>query len=182
MSERYLYGGDNQFKGSIDDDGRIYDRNHWIMGHVENGTIYDNYNIPQGRITDGGMVLDTSCREIGQEYGTGFCAPAPRREMGYVRADILSEGHGSDYGAFHLLDRNQRHGYDPCPDDDDADGTDEDRDDDIYVPTPRAERRAGRGNMDESFSPENNPGASCVGCGCAVLFVIGILTVLRMCS
>lgn len=152
------------------------------MGRIENGTVYDNCNIPRGRIEENGMLRDNAFHEVGQEYGTGFSSPGPRREMGRVRADILSDGRGRDYGAFHLLDRDQRHGYGPCPDDDDADGAGEDRDDDIYVPTPRSERRAGRGNMDESFSLDNNPGASCVGCGCVVLFVIGILTLLRLCS
>ena len=190
MSERHLYGSDNQYKGSIDDDGYIYDRNHSLMGRIENGTVYDNCNIPRGRIEESGMLRDNSFHEVGQEYGTGFCSPSPRREMGRVRADILSDGHGSDYGAFHLLDRDQRHGYDPYPDDNGDDGTDEDddcsdgdycdddRDDDVYVPTHRSGRSAGRGNMGES----NDPEASCAGCGCVVLFVIGILTVLRMCS
>ena len=189
MSERHLYGSDGQHVGSIDDDNRIYDDRHSFMGRIENGTIYDNCNIPQGRITDGGMVLDNHRQEVGQEYGTGFCSPGPRQEMGLVRADILSEGHGSDYGAFHLLDRNQRHRYDPYPYDDD-DGTNEDDDcsdgddydHDTYVPPSRPKRRAGRGKKDESMSFEDNPEASCLGCGCLVLFVIGIFIALRMCS
>ena len=126
MSERHLYGSDGQHVGSIDDDNRIYDDRHLFMGRIENGTIYDSCNVPQGHITDSGMVLDNHRQEIGQEYGTGFSSPGPRREMGIVRADILSEGHGSDYGAFHLLDRNQRHRYDTYPyDDNDNDETDE---------------------------------------------------------
>lgn len=192
MSERNLYGNDGQFVGSVDDDGRIYDARHSFMGRIENGTIYDNCNIPQGHITDRGMVLDNRRREVGQEYGTGFSSPGPRREMGSVRADILSDGHGSDYGAFHLLDRNQRHRYDPYPyDDDDGESDDEDdyedddygddRDEDVYVPQARARHRAGRGKKYESLS-DDNPEASCLGCGCLVLFVIGIFLVLRMYS
>ena len=50
MSERHLYGSDGQHVGSIDDDNRIYDDRHSFMGRIENGTIYDNCNIPQGRI------------------------------------------------------------------------------------------------------------------------------------
>ena len=125
MSERNLCGEDGQFVGSIDDDDRIYDRNHSLMGRIENGTVYDNCNIPRGRIDENGMLRDNSFHEVGQEYGTGFYSSGTRREMGRVRADILSDGHGSDYGAFHLLDRDQRHRYDPYPyDDNDNDGTD----------------------------------------------------------
>ena len=190
MSERHLYGSDGRHVGSIDDDDRIYDDRHSFIGRIENGTIYDNCNIPQGRITDSGMVLDNHRQEIGQEYGTGFCSPGPRREMGLVRADILSDGRGRDYGAFHLLDRNQRHRYDTYPYDEDdgesdddgdcsgGDYCDDDKDDDVYVPTHRSGCSAGRGDMGES----NDPEASCAGCGCVVLFVIGILIVLRMCS
>jgi len=192
MSERNLYGSDGQFVGSIDDDDRIYDNRHSFMGRIENGIIYDNCNRPQGHITDGGMVLDNHRQEIGQEYGTGFSSSGPRREMGFARADILSEGHGSDYGAFHLLDRNQRHRYDTYPYDEDDGETDDDddygdndydndRDDDIYVPPSRPKRRAGRGKNDEAIS-HDDPEASCLGCGCIVLFVIGILIVLRLYS
>ena len=117
------------------------------------------------------MLRDNSFHEVGQEYGTGFCSPSPRREMGRVRADILSDGHGSDYGAFHLLGES----------DDDDDYGDDDSDDDIYVPPSWSKRRAGRGKNDEAIS-HDNPEASCVGCGCVVLFVIGILTLLRLCS
>ena len=188
MSERHLYGSDGQHIGSIDDDDRIYDDRHSFMGRIENGTIYDNCNIPQGHITDSGMVRDNSFQEVGQEYGTGFSSSGPRREMGLVRADILSDGHGSDYGAFHLLDRNQRHRYDPYPydeddgdSDDDDDYGDDDSDDDIYVPPSRSKRRAGRGKNDEAIS-HDDPEASCVGCGCVALFVIGILVLLRLSS
>ena len=188
MSERHLYGSDNQYKGSIDDDGRIYDRDHSLMGRIENGTVYDNCNIPRGRIEESGMLRDNSFHEVGQEYGTGFYSPGPRQEMGCVRADILSDGRGRDYGAFHLLDRNQRHRYDPYPYDeddgesgDDDDYGDDDSDDDIYVPPSRSKRRAGRGKNDEAIS-HDDPEASCAGCGCLVLFVIGILVLLRLSS
>lgn len=189
MSERHLYGSDNQYKGSIDDDGRIYDRNHSLMGRIENGTVYDNCNIPRGRIEENGMLRDNAFHEVGQEYGTGFSSPGPRREMGRVRADILSDGRGRDYGAFHLLDR--RYDTDPydeddggSDDDDDCSGgdyCDDDRDDDVYVPTHRSGRSAGRGNMG-NMGESNDPEASCAGCGCLALFAIGILTLLRLCS
>ena len=188
MSERHLYGSDGRHVGSIDDDDRIYDDRHSFIGRIENETIYDNCNIPQGRITDSGMVLDNHRQEVGQEYGTGFCSPGPRREMGRVRADILSDGHGSDYGAFHLLDRNQRHRYDTYPydeddgeSDDNDDYGDDDSDDDVYVPSSRSKRRSGRGKNGEAIS-HDDPEASCAGCGCLVLFVIGILIVLRLYS
>ena len=126
MAEKNFYGNNGQFKGSMDDDGRIYDECHGFIGYVKGGRIYDNCNIPHGRITDNGMVVDNFMQEVGQEYGTGFSSRGTRREMGRVRADILSEGRGSDYGAFHLLDRDQRHKYDSYPYDDDADNNDDD--------------------------------------------------------
>ena len=129
MAEKNFYGNNGQFKGSMDDDGRIYDERHRFMGYVKGGRIYDNCNIPHGRITGSGMVVDNRMHEVGQEFGTGFCSPAsgPRRQMGLTRADVMSEGRGRDYGAFHLLDRDQRHKYDSSPyDDDDADNNDDD--------------------------------------------------------
>jgi len=131
MSERYLYGDDNQFVGSMDDDGRIYDDRHGLMGYIRDGTVYDNCNLPMGRITDSGMVVDNFQQEVGQEYGTGFCAPGVRRQMGLVRAGTLSEGRGRDYGAFHLLSRKRQHGDDLYGDgNDDYEEYDSDSDED----------------------------------------------------
>ena len=100
MAEKNFYGSSGQFKGSMDDDGRIYDERHRFMGYVKGGRIYDNCNIPHGRITGSGMVVDNRMHEVGQEFGTGFCSPAsgPRRQMGLTRADVLSDGRGRDYG------------------------------------------------------------------------------------
>ena len=132
MAEKNFYGSNGQFKGSMDDDGRIYDERHRFMGYVKGGRIYDNCNIPHGRITGSitgsGMVVDNRMHEVGQEFGTGFCSPAsgPRRQMGLTRADVLSDGRGRDYGAFHLLDRDQRHKYDSSPYGDDEEEEDDD--------------------------------------------------------
>ena len=199
MAERNLFGSHGEFVGSVDDDGRIYNDRHLFMGRVENGTIYDNCNIPQGRITESGMVLDNHYQEVGQEYGTGFCSPGPRREMGRVRADILSEGRGRDYGAFHLLDRNDRHRYDPYPydedggeigdddgyGDDDCDYDDDcgyDNDETVYASSHRSRHRAGQGKKDELPSFGDDPVAGCAGCGCLVFFVIWLFIALQLYS
>ena len=189
MSERYLYGDDNQFVGSMDDDGRIYDDRHGLMGYIRNGTVYDNCNLPMGRITESGMVVDNFQQEVGQEYGTGFCAPGVRRQMGLVRAGTLSEGRGRDYGAFYLLDRKRRHGdgpYDNREDDEYGDEYDdeydpdsgEDYDDggldeDIYDDcgsTPAPRRRNGGGNQAQEIE------ASAFGC----FFVFAVVAAMAL--
>ena len=189
MSERYLYGDDNQFVGSIDDDGRIYDTTHGFMGYVRGGNVYDNCNLPMGRITESGMVVDNFQQEVGQEFGTGFCAPGVRRQMGLVRAGTLSEGRGRDYGAFYLLDRKRRHGdglYDNREDDEYGDEYDdeydpdsgEDYDDggldeDIYDDcgsTPAPRRRNGGGNQAQEIE------ASAFGC----FFVLAVVAAMAL--
>ena len=190
MSERYLYGGDNQFVGSMDDDGRIYDDRHGLMGYIRNGTVYDNCNLPMGRITESGMVVDNFQQEVGQEYGTGFCAPGVRRQMGLVRAGTLSEGSGRDYGAFYLLDRKRRHGdglYDNREDDDEygdeyddeydpdsgEDYDDGGLDEDIYDDcgsTPAPRRRNGGGNQAQEIE------ASAFGC----FFVFAVVAAMAL--
>ena len=184
MSERNFYGSNCRFKGSMDEDGRIYDDRHRLMGYVKDGTVYDTCNIPHGHITDSGMVRDNSFHEVGQEYGTGFCSPGPRREMGLVRADILSEGRGRDYGAFQLLDRDQRHQYDSYPYDDDNDDDEageEDVDDDWtddFTPEARPSYKRGRTRLRNSQSDMEKNIDGCVdglgGC-LGVIFVIVLL-------
>ena len=68
--------------------------------------------------------------------------------------------------------------------DDDDYGDDDygdDRDEDIYVPLPRIKRGTGRVKKGKSPSYDDSE-ASCLGCGCLVLFVIGIFIVLRLYS
>ena len=72
MSERHLYNGRFEFEGSMDDDGNIYDRNHWKIGHVEGGTIYDNCHIPRGHIDGDGRVTDMCNIPTGKEFGANF--------------------------------------------------------------------------------------------------------------
>lgn len=192
MAEKNFYGSNGQFKGSMDDDGRIYDERHGFIGYVKDGRIYDNCNIPHGRITDNGMVVDNYMQEVGQEYGTGFSSRGTRREMGRVRADILSEGHGSDYGAFHLLDRDQRHKYDSYPYDDDDDGEDDYDDDcesedsfnddydDAFDSRPSRSRH--RHSSDGGDGSESSDEYNAVGCGCTILILIGIYIAFRMVS
>ncbi len=184
MSEKNFFGSDGQFKGSMDDDGRIYDDCHRFMGYVRDGTVYDNCNIPHGSITDSGMVRDNSMQEVGQEYGTGFCSRGPRREMGRVRADILSEGRGRDYGAFQLLDRDQRHQCDSYPYDDDNDddeGDEEDVEDDWaddFTPEARPSYKRGRNRQRDSQSDLEKDIGGCFDAlgGCVgIIFAIVLL-------
>ena len=192
MAEKSFYGSNGQFKGSMDDDGRIYDERHGFIGYVKDGRIYDNCNIPHGRITDNGMVVDNYMQEVGQEYGTGFSSRGTRREMGRVRADILSDGHGSDYGAFHLLDRDQRHKYDSYPYDDDDDGEDDYDDDceseesfnDDYDDSfdSRPSRSRHRHSSDGGGGSESSDEYNAIGCGCTILILIGIYIAFRMVS
>lgn len=184
MSEKHFFGSNGRFKGSMDDDGRIYDDRHRLMGYVKDGTVYDTCNIPHGHITDSGMVRDNSFQEVGQEYGTGFSSRGPRRELGRVRADILSEGRGRDYGAFQLLDRDQRHQYDSCPYDDDNDDDEADEEDgeddwaDDFTPEARPSYKRGRTRQRNSQSDMEKNIDGCVdglgGC-LGVIFVIVLL-------
>ena len=201
MSETGFYDGDYHFKGSMDADGRIYDERHGFMGYVKDGTVYDNCGIPQGRITDSGMVVDNCNSEVGQGYGTGFSSPGTRRNVGFASGDMTGSGNGSDYGAFHLLDRRQRHRYDPGQydwvadpdgrkDDDSGGGYDDDGDDEEdygrsndddyggFSSRRPARRRAGRNGASVGSGGEmsaDDVEAGCCGCGCIVGIVIVLL-------
>ena len=200
MSERHLYGSDNQFAGSIDDDGRIYDSTHVLKGYVRDGTIYDICNIPLGRITDNGMVIDNAWQEVGIESGTAFFSSGTRETLGSERAGILSEGRGRDYGAYHLLDRNNRNKYDPYPYDDDSDDGDDgydygdddseadedygcyDDDSGMFEPQPTPSHRHHTSHGGNGGMPISNEAGGCIGCGCFVFFIIGLFLLLRIYS
>ena len=121
-----------------------------------------------------------------------------------TRGDSTGEGDGSEYGALMMLKKRNEYYSGNMPDsnydfgndyssggrddeeDDDEDYEDDDchddRDEAIYVPAPRPKCRAERGKKDESMSLADNPEESCLGCGCLVLFIIGIFIVLQVYS
>ena len=121
MAERHLYNDRFEFEGSMDDDGNIYDRNHWKIGHVEDGTIYDSCNIPHGHIDDDGRVTDMCNIPTGKEFGSNFVGWGGH-DSGLVRDDVLGTGHGNDYGIFSQVeDANQSYGMGDNYDEDDED-------------------------------------------------------------
>lgn len=195
MRERNLYRGTSDFQGSIDEDGRIYDERHRLVGRIEGNAVYDSCNIKQGSIDENGKLWDVNHTYVGQARGSNFIGPS-YQSIGMTRGDLTGEGDGSEYGALMMLKKRNEYysgnmpdsnydfgndyssgGRDDEEDDDDYedDDCDDDRDEAIYVPAPRPKCRAERGKKDESMSLAENPEASCLGCGCLVLFIIGIL-------
>lgn len=203
MRERNLYRGTSDFQGSIDEDGRIYDERHRLVGRIEGNVVYDYCNIKQGTIDENGKLWDVNHTYVGQARGSNFIGPS-YQSIGMTRGDSTEEGDGSEYGALMMLKKWNEYYSGNMPDsnydfgndyssggsddeeDDDEDYEDDDCDDDrdeaIYVPAPRPKCRAERGKKDESMSLAENPEASCLGCGCLVLFIIGIFIVLRLYS
>lgn len=200
MRERNLYRGTSDFQGSIDEDGCIYDERHRLVGRIEGNVVYDYCNIKQGTIDENGKLWDVNHTYVGQARGSNFIGPS-YQSIGMTRGDSTGEGDGSEYGALMMLKKRNEYysgnmpdsnydfgndyssgGSDDEEDDDDADCEDDDRDEAIYVPAPRPKCRAERGKKDESMSLADNPEASCLGCGCLVLFIIGIFIVLRLYS
>lgn len=203
MRERNLYRGTSDFQGSIDEDGRIYDERHRLVGRIEGNVVYDYCNIKQGTIDENGKLWDVNHTYVGQARGSNFIGPS-YQSIGMTRGDSTGEGDGSEYGALMMLKKRNEYYSGNMPDsnhdfgndyssggsddeeDDDEDYEDDDCDDDrdeaIYVPAPRPKCRAERGKKDESMSLADNPEASCLGCGCLVLFIIGIFIVLRLYS
>lgn len=203
MRERNLYRGTSDFQGSIDEDGRIYDERHRLVGRIEGNVVYDYCNIKQGTIDENGKLWDVNHTYVGQARGSNFIGPS-YQSIGMTRGDSTREGDGSEYGALMMLKKRNEYYSGNMPDsnydfgndyssggsddeeDDDEDYEDDDCDDDrdeaIYVPAPRPKCRAERGKKDESMSLAENPEASCLGCGCLVLFIIGIFIVLRLYS
>ena len=183
MSERHLYDNDSQFKGSIDDDGRIYDATHRYIGRIENGTVYDYRDIPQGTVRENGMVMDYFRQEVGQSFGTGFSGPASvsREEMGRVRADIASQGRGSDYGAFLLADR-ARGLLGTCDEDMDDGAMDDEDDDDSFDSDPWEPHHPRRSNDVYDSASQGDQMNGCGGAiGCLGLVVLVIVLLIRSC-
>ena len=203
MRERNLYRGTSDFQGSIDEDGRIYDERHRLVGRIEGNVVYDSCNIKQGTIDENGKLWDVNHTYVGQACGSNFIGPS-YQSIGMTRGDSTGEGDGSEYGALMMLKKRNEYYSGNMPDsnydfgndyssggrddeeDDDEDYEDDDchddRDEAIYVPAPRPKCRAERGKKDESMSLADNPEESCLGCGCLVLFIIGIFIVLQVYS
>ena len=203
MRERNLYRGTSDFQGSIDEDGRIYDERHMLVGRIEGNVVYDSCNIKQGTIDENGKLWDVNHTYVGQARGSNFIGPS-YQSIGMTRGDSTGEGDGSEYGALMMLKKRNEYYSGNMPDsnydfgndyssggrddeeDDDEDYEDDDchddRDEAIYVPAPRPKCRAERGKKDESMSLADNPEESCLGCGCLVLFIIGIFIVLQVYS
>ena len=203
MRERNLYRGTSDFQGSIDEDGRIYDERHRLVGRIEGNAVYDSCNIKQGTIDENGKLWDANHTYVGQARGSNFIGPS-YQSIGMTRGDSTGEGDGSEYGALMMLKKRNEYYSGNMPDsnydfgndyssggrddkeDDDEDYEDDDchddRDEAIYVPAPRPKCRAERGKKDESMSLADNPEESCLGCGCLVLFIIGLFIVLQVYS
>ena len=181
MSERHIYGSDNKYKGSMDDDGRIYDARHRLIGRVKNGTIYDDCNIPRGHINSDGRVTDMCNIPTGREFGANFEGWGGHGS-GYVRNDVLGTGHGNDYGAFQQVDRDRRDSYSYDDDgdyDDDEDYGDEDEGsdwDDGFTSEPpprRRRRRTGHGNTQGGI--EEDIGGCVDGIGGCAAVIFGLI-------
>lgn len=127
MAERHIYGSNHKYKGSMDDDGRIYDAHHRFIGRVKNGTIYDDCNIPRGYIDSDGRVTDLCNIPTGKEFGENFMG-WDGHGSGYVRNEVLGTGHGNDYGVFEQLDRSRRQKPDSYSYDNDSYGDNDEED------------------------------------------------------
>ena len=131
MKERELIRGLNNFEGSIDEAGNLYDESHSLVGRIEGNEIYDYCNIKQGTIDSDGMVWDASHNYVGQSHGNNFVGPL-HKCSGMSRGDSFGEGNGYEYGALMMLKKqNERYsGVQPdnnyvFPDNDDDDDDDD---------------------------------------------------------
>ena len=199
MNERHLYRGLNNFEGSIDEEGKLYDERHRLVGRIEGDVVYDNCNIKQGRIDESGKLWDVNHTYVGEAHGNNFIGPS-YQSTGMVRGDSFNDGNGCEYGALMMLkERGGRYSggktynnYNFPNNDDEEDDEDEYEDDEeesgdyddsgiSFDAPPPSRRRSGR-NADDAQSSGDDSVPGCFGCLCVVLFVIGIFLVLRMYS
>lgn len=200
MNERHLYRGLNTFEGSIDEEGKLYDERHRLVGRIEGNDVYDYCNIKQGTIDGNGKLWDCNRNYVGEAHGNNFIGPN-YRSTGMVRGDSFGEGDGCEYGALMMLKKRNEYYSGNMPDndynfpnnDDDEDDEDEEEEDDeeenggygdssiSFNPPPSSRRRSGR-NAGDALSSGNDPVPGCFGCLFVVLFVFGIFLVLRMYS
>ena len=199
MNERHLYRGLNKFEGSIDEEGKLYDERHRLVGRIEGDVVYDNCNIKQGRIDESGKLWDVNHTYVGEAHGNNFIGPS-YQSTGMVRGDSFNDGNGCEYGALMMLkERGGRYSggktynnYNFPNNDDEEDNEDEYEDDEeesgdyddsgiSFDAPPPSRRRSGR-NADDARSSGDDSVPGCFGCLFVVLFVIGIFLVLRMYS
>ena len=108
MSERILYRGCGDFQGSIDEEGRLYDENHRLVGRIEGNDVYDYCNIKQGTIDENGNLWDCNHAFVGQRVGGRNFASQSYQSTGMVRGDGVDEGDGTEYGALMMLKKRNR--------------------------------------------------------------------------
>ena len=193
MSERNLYRGLGNFEGSIDEEGKLYDERHWLVGRIEGDTVYDHCNNKQGTIDANGKLWDINHNYVGEAHGNNFIGPT-YQSTGMVRGDSFGEGNGSEYGALMMLKKRNQHYSGNMPDNDynfpnndndktndietaveeeseDYDDGDDWEDDDREDYRPRAaSRRNGRRNGNGGGGYEFDDGGYLTGC--LVTFVI----------
>ena len=102
MNERLLYRGLNNFEGSIDEEGNLYDERHRLVGRIEGNDVYDYCGIKQGTIDKSGKLWDINHTFVGEERGSNFFGPL-YKSTGLVRGDSFGAGRGSEYGALMML-------------------------------------------------------------------------------
>ncbi|MBE6395629.1 MAG: hypothetical protein E7046_01315 [Lentisphaerae bacterium] len=107
MGERHLYRGVNDYQGSIDESGNLYDERHNLVGRIEGNDVYDFCNIKQGTVDDAGKLWDASHGYVGTSYGDNFIGPT-YRDTGMVRGDSIGNGAGFEYGALMMLKKRNR--------------------------------------------------------------------------
>ena len=107
MGERHLYRGVNDYQGSIDESGNLYDERHSFVGRIEGNDVYDFCNIKQGTVDDAGRLWDASHGYVGTSYGDNFIGPT-YRDTGMVRGDFIGDGAGFEYGALMMLKKRNR--------------------------------------------------------------------------
>ena len=159
MNERHLYRGLNNFEGSIDEDGNLYDERHWCIGRIEGDVVYDNCNIRQGRIDESGKLWDVNHTYVGEAHGNNFIGPT-YQSTGMVRGDSFNDGNGCEYGALMMLkERSGRYsGGNAYNDYNFPDNDDEEDDEDEYGDDEYDEEDDG--GYDDSDSGFNAPSPS----------------------
>lgn len=195
MAAKNLYDSNNNFVGSVDNDGRIYDEKHWYMGKVEGDKIYDYRNIKLGEIRANGDIWDINHNYVGTQSGQNFLGPM-RQYQGMERDGHYGTNHGSDLGAFRVLknfkdktwDNPPTNDYgvslDPANDGDDGDNDpwadDGGSDWDDYDASPRSSGSS-RSQWDGGDAMVGDEAGCVIGCLAriiAILMVVGPLVAL----
>ena len=189
MNERNLYRGLNNFEGSIDEEGKLYDERHRLVGRIEGNDVYDYCNIKQGTIDGNGKLWDCNRNYVGEAHGNNFIGPN-YRSTGMVRGDSFGEGNGCEYGALMMLKKRNEYYSGNMPDnnynfpnndynEDDEDDEEEDFGDDIED-VPSANDDWVRKDRQSSQKKYENEDVSDVA-GCVSFLAIVIFVVVLVC-